>query len=261
MKISSRTNEKIKHAVALRKESSLRSVEGLIFLEGARLCADAAISGARTVELFATQRAWEKYGDLLGNITAVSTYEISDHISDYLSDTKSPQGVFAVCQRPPLITALEENGRYLALERLQDSGNLGAILRSAEAFGLNGVILSRCGDVFSPKALRGGMGAQLRLPLCIVDNLPAFFREITSFTSFAAVVDKDALPINKAFADIRGGIICVIGNEGGGLSEDTVRACTRRMTIPMTGRAQSLNVAAAAAVVGYELSGIYSLPT
>ena len=136
---------------------------------------------------------------------------------------------------------------------MQDPINLGTILRSAEAFGISAVVLTRdCCDVYSPKVTRGSMGAVFRLPFYITDDLPALIGEFNRYgTSFAAVLDKDSVSLDEC--SFEGAALAVVGNEGNGLTEDTVKACTHKLYIPMSGKAESLNVSAAASIILWEM--------
>ncbi|MDR3345204.1 MAG: RNA methyltransferase [Oscillospiraceae bacterium] len=253
--ITGRTNEHIKNAVRLRENAAQRRERSCLFLEGARLVADAAASSIAIRELFITESAMAKYAELLHKAvnSAETVFVIAEHVADALSDTKSTQGVFGICiQR--LVKPLDwcANAGYLALENVRDPGNTGTLLRTAEAFGLRGVIHSGCGDVYSPKVLRAGMGAQFRLPIWHTDNLPSLLREAAEngVSTFAAVQDTDAEDVSGAFS---GSAMVAIGNEGSGLTAQTIAACQKRVTIPMAGRAESLNAAAAGAIFCREL--------
>ena len=257
--IESRRNENIKFAAYVSKSSPFRKKEGLCFLEGARLCADAALSGKKIKALFLTPKAEIKYEKYIGRIakSADKIYTIDPNISEYLADTKNPQGVFCICEisKPKnKIIEIEHTGNYLALENIQNPDNLGAALRTAEAFGISGVILGgNCCDAYSPKALRSGMGAIFRLPVYIEKDMTAAVRQLNAlgFTTFAAVPDRAAMPVTEASFENPSAI--VIGNEGNGLTAETVQECKKCVTIPMPGRAESLNASAAASILMWEM--------
>ncbi len=256
--ITSRKNETIKTAAKLL-ESKERIASGMFLAEGARLCADAAVSGIVIEQAFFTKGALEKYASYAEPIlgSAKRAFLVEDHVAVLLSDTKNPQGVFCFCRCPGKtfqISDLNHSGRYLALEDIQDPGNMGTMLRTAEALGVAGVILAgKCCDCFGPKALRAGMGAAFRLPVFLTNHFPecAKFLEQSGFQTYAAVPAQDALAVTKCqFSD--GGIV-VIGNEGNGLHPESIQACNERITIPMMGRAESLNAASSAAILMWEL--------
>ena len=255
-KITARTNDKIKHAVRLGESASLRKEAGEFFLEGARLCFDAVQTGIEIKQAFFTAKALRKYSEYTDSIIAKSgiCYEIGVEVSQKLSDTENPQGVFCICAvRNNISSKLNPDGKYIALENLQDPSNLGAVCRSAEALGLDGLIVSGGCDVYNPKALRAAMGSSLRMPVISAENLPSLLREANSLgmQTLASVPRNTATDIRTV--SMEGGVICCVGNEGSGLSDDTISACTQLVTIPMCGRAESFNASAAAAILAWEL--------
>ena len=135
---------------------------------------------------------------------------------------------------------------------MQDPGNLGTILRTAEAFGINGILLSKgCCDLYNPKVLRASMGGVFRLPLSVCEDLVQTLGECAhTLPVLASVVDATALSVTAA---PKSGAVAVIGNEGNGMSEAAIAACTHRVTIPMAGRAESLNASMAAGILLWEL--------
>ncbi len=258
LKITSRNNEKIKNAAKLGAESSYRRKTGMFFLEGLRLCCDAAENGIKPESVFVTESALEKHSDELSVLLAAGkeNFIITDEISDKLSDTKSTQGVFCVCKtldKFSNIDKINNNGIYIAVENIQTPDNLGAVARTAEALGLDGMIVSGGCDIYNPKALRAAMGSLLRLPVFSVADLPSFLEECnrSGMNTYAAVPDSSAVPVTEM--DRAKGIICAVGNEGNGLTEKTISSCKSKITIPMKGRAESLNASAAACMIMWEM--------
>lgn len=256
-KITARTNDKIKYAVRLGESASLRKEAGEFFLEGARLCSDAVKSGIVIKQAFFTSKALWKYADYVDGIIAESgiCYEISTEVSQKLSDTENPQGVFCICEmrKGADANSLNPDGKYLALENLQDPSNLGAVCRSAEALGLDGLIVSGGCDVYNPKALRASMGSLLRMNVITAENLGELIEKANSagMKTLASVPKNTAEDIRKV--SMNGGVICCVGNEGSGLSDGVIGKCTSQVTIPMSGRAESFNASAAAAILAWEL--------
>lgn len=256
-KITARTNDKIKYAVRLGESASLRKEAGEFFLEGARLCFDAAQTGIEIKQAFFTAKALWKYAEYVEDIIAKSSicYEISAEVSQKLSGTENSQGVFCVCgmRAEPKASELNPQGKYIALENLQDPSNLGAICRSAEAIGLDGLIVSGGCDVYNPKALRAAMGSSLRMSVISVPELC----ELIETANQKGMLTLASVPRNTA-VDIRtvsmqGGVICCVGNEGSGLSDKAIEKCKAQVVIPMNGRAESFNASAAAAILAWEL--------
>lgn len=257
MMITSRDNELIKEVSKLISASKYRKKSNCFVAEGVRLCRDAANSGALIKSFLYTSEAAEKYNEELCIISkaAASSAEISRELYDRLSDTGSPQGFLCVIDMnsTPRLNEISISGKYAALENIQDPSNLGTILRTAEALGVDGVILSEgCCDIFSPKVVRGSMGAVFRLPFMQVKSMADFVRIQTSSGAVCyASAPRDAEDIENI--DFSGGAIMLIGNEGNGLKEETISCCTKRVKINMKGRAESLNAAAAAAILLYRL--------
>ena len=255
--ITSKDNELIKETVKLIKSVKARKDKRLFVAEGLRLCRDAAESGAHIVTFLYTKQAEEKNSEDLAFICSVAdrSDEISCELYNKISDTNSPQGFLCVIDTRlnTVMTKIKKGGKYVALENIQDPSNLGTILRTAEALGIDGVILSRdCCDIYSPKVVRGSMGAVFRLPFMQKDEFTSWIRELTkSGINTYASTPHEAENISRM--DFSGGGIMLIGNEGNGLKNETIAACTGRVKIPMLGRAESLNAAAAAAILMYEL--------
>ena len=180
---------------------------------------------------------------------------IPDGEFEKISDTKTPQGILAVARfygytAEDLLAA--ENGLFVVLENLQDPGNAGTILRSAEAAGASGVIFSSDSvDPYNSKVIRATMGSFFRVPFAVADDLRAVLEEIRlrGGRSYAAHLqgaqDYDT-------ADYRGLTAFVIGNESQGLTEACAAACDARIRIPMLGKVESLNAAQAATVLLFE---------
>lgn len=256
--IISRNNPKIKYFAKLTADASFRKSEGLFTLEGQRLCCDASLSGIGITDAFITENAMKKYASSLDVLTEKSdrVFLVTDEVSARLSDTKNSQGVFCICKtldKRHNIDKINYNGIYIAVENLQTPSNLGAAARTAEALGLDGMIVSGGCDIYNPKAQRAAMGSLLRLSIIETASLAEFLTECSahSMKTYAAVPDSSAMPITKI--NKTSGIVCAVGNEGNGLSDEVINACSHRVTIPMKGRAESLNAASAAAVIMWEM--------
>ncbi len=260
MVITSKDNVLIKEVRRLLSDAKYRRRSGRFAVEGARLCADAARSGIVLTAMLYTERAAATYADALAPLLADPALRrecISEELARHVGDTVSPQGVFCIgCQRTDGLTAADvrPTGKYMLLEQVQDPANLGAILRTAEAFGLDGLFLTEdCCDLYNPKVLRGSMGGAFRQPLGVVENPAAFAKSLaqTGLSCYACVLSENAIPLQQA--DLSGGTLCLIGNEGNGLRPETAAAC-RPLYIPMRGEAESLNAAVAAGIVLWSMT-------
>lgn len=251
--ITSKENSLIKLTSELQNSSKKRHETGLFVLEGLRICNDAFDNGIRFDKLIVSRTAMEKYKSKISDFSSVSAecYLLPDSLFKKISETDSPQGIIVLAEKPETKKLDFCCGRFVGLENLQDPSNLGAIARSCEALGADGILISKnsC-DPFSPKSLRASMGTLLRIPVIILDNFANDIKK-AGLKSFACVVDSNALPIDKAqFCD---GSIVLIGNEANGLTDDTVNASDFKITIPMNGTAESLNASVAAAIAVWEM--------
>ena len=252
--IRSRDNSLIKLVSRLQSSSSARAENGLFVLEGLRLCSDAFLNGIRFDKLIVSFTAADKYNSEISEFSAIADecIKVPDNLFEKISDTKSPQGIIALCRIPESAArSISPAGRYVALENISDPSNLGAVARTAEALGADGLIVSSDGcDPYSPKVLRSSMGTVLRLPVFVLDNFSVQLKK-TGLKTYACVVDSSAESISEQkFSD---GCAVIIGNEANGLTEKTVMTAYRRVTIPMKGKAESLNAAAAAAIAVWEM--------
>lgn len=255
-RISSARNERIKLASALARAVSRRRETGLALIEGARICAEAAASG-RVEECFVTAAAREKLGGALDSGEYGEVFEVSGAAEARLATTGTPQGIYCTVRTAGMLRGCDElaPGRYVCLDGVSDPGNLGAVLRTAEAFGADGAVLSEgCADVFSPKAMRASMGGVFRLPVYVSGDLARLLARLgrEGFGCYAAVPDRRAADITGV--EFPENVAAVIGSEAHGVSGPAAAVCTA-VTIPMSGGAESLNAAAAASIVLWEILG------
>ena len=257
-RISAKDNPLIKHINKLIKSSKYRAQSGEFIAEGVRLCEDALNSGAKILSLVVSDSALEDFPKLIDELVSKTenSYIIPDGLFLRISDTKSPQGVLCVIKaldNPTLFDKIKNNGKFLALDNIQDPSNLGTILRTAEAVGIDGVVLSGdCCDIYSPKVVRGSMGAVFRLSYIITDSISDFLGTYSNIESYAAVVSPEAQKLTEL--SFIGKTVCVvIGNEANGIKQSLIDACSHSFTIPMRGRAESLNASVAAAIIMWEM--------
>ncbi len=188
-------------------------------------------------------------------------FVITPEIEEKLSQTKSPQGIFAICGKLDKSITLDTmylRGKYIMLVNLQDAGNVGTIIRTAEAVGIDGVILTKktC-DIFNSKVIRGSMGSVFRMKTLIVDDE---FKTIKSLTengvkTYASVVDNedDNNIVDLSNVGFENPCVLLIGNEGNGLSASLSDKCTNKVTIKMNGNVESLNASMAACILMWEM--------
>ena len=246
--ITSKDNSLIKLVCSLQTSSKARKENGLFVLEGKRICDDAYVSGIKFDKLIVSDTALKKYTESieLFSENAKEIFKIPDSLFKKISDTTSPQGIIALAEMPKKSTEIDKNGRYIALENINDPSNLGAVSRTAEALGVSGIILSADGcDPYSPKSLRASMGTLLRMPVIILDDFSNGIKQ-SGLKSYACVVDANALPITSI--DFSDGSVLMIGNEANGLTDTAKNIADFNITIPMSGKAESLNASVAAAI-------------
>lgn len=254
--ITSRNNEKIKSVARLVSSSRERKSTSLFVLEGARLCFDAAKSGYEIKEAYFTRDAVTKFSDYTDVIAdcAKNVYLITDEVSEKISDTVNSQGIFCVVEmKRQTAFEIESTKKYIALENVQNPQNLGSVARSAEALGIDGIIVCGGCDMYNPKALRASMGSLLRIPIIAVDDLVGTLEKANSdgMLTAATVPDENARDITKT--DFSAGVIAVIGNEGNGVTEAVKSTARERITIKMKGEAESLNASVAAVITMWEI--------
>ncbi len=258
--VKSRDNSTIKHIHKLVKQKKYREKCGQFVAEGLRTCQDILLSSQRADIFLCSEKFYTRNMELSSRLEYISdeSVVVPDSIFSVLSDTKTPQGVMLVIKtldKKDDIDKIDYDGKFILLENVQNPDNISTVLRTAEAFNINGVFITAdsC-DVYSPKVVRGSMGAIFRVPFYIIDSSPDFINKIYNKhgTSFAACLCDNAKSIKEV--DFPSGSLVVIGNEANGLSEATVNACNYRIIIPMTGKIDSLNAGVAASIIMWEMS-------
>ncbi len=268
--ITSRQNPRIRAVCGLVEKKKRKEAE-LFRLDGIKLLGEALQSGAEIESVFLREPTSSEVERLLedairdGRLSEERIFSVTDSVFEKLSEEKSPEGVLTVCRflsglhrsvTEGEISALDLSGKALLVaESLRDPGNLGTVMRSCAALGIDCLILSAdCADLYNPKTLRSAMGAIFRLPTVTVatEEMPTLIEELRASGRrvFAAALREDAASIGAM--SLRAGDCFVIGNEGHGLSEAVIDACDGTAIIPMREGNESLNAAAAAAICIWE---------
>ncbi len=248
--ITSRSNPLMTHIRKLTGSRKLRREAGEMVCEGPKMLREALLWGAEITVILET----EETPSLPELPAGVRRVRVPRDLLHAVADTQTPQDLLFLCRYPAMeLPERLPGSRYLVLDGLQDPGNVGTIWRTADAFGAEGLILlPGCADPWSPKTLRGSMGACFRLPLWEA-SLPELQKRL----------ERDALPLwatalREGAEDLRrvslkrGAV--VIGSEGRGVSPEVLAACGRTLKIPMRDRCESLNAATAAAVILWVMS-------
>ena len=246
--ITSRDNAGVKYACTLRDSEKQRAAEGLFFAEGPKLCLELAKSCTpRTA--YATEAAMEKAPAL----ESLRPTLIAPHVAEKLAGTKTSQGVFVLFEQPaPPVERLDTATHILALEGVQDPGNVGTVIRTAAALGFDTVILcGACADVYSPKTARATMGAIFRENIVRMDiTAAAEYIHRRGMKLYGAALSERAADIRTA--ELKDAVVA-IGSEGRGLSAELLSLCDGEVIIPMTPGSESFNAAIAAAIVMWEI--------
>ena len=276
--ISSKDNKRIKYLRSLLEKGSARKKNRQFIVEGIKLV-DEALEYGKVCEIIISESLYKEIisGGLIKNALLAdngkklidyvnegnSTTVVSDAVFKTVSETINPQGVIAVVMMPKYELLSEDflNQTYsktgkiklLVLEDTADPGNLGTIMRTAEAAGVTGVIMGRgTVDIFNPKAVRSTMGSIFRLPFIYVEDVRETIRELKKYgISFYAAHLKGKQSYKDVKYSDKAGIL--IGNEARGLSPETAELADIYIIIPMQGKVESLNAAVAAALMLYEI--------
>lgn len=260
MVVSSTHNPKVKSARRLRL-SKFRQREGLILVEGVKHIRDSHFAGGRLVSLFVSERALESPAVVeLTHVSESSEADVvvcTDSVVSSISSVQASQGVVAVFEAPfadaeSLLASMAAGRMGFVLDRLQDPSNLGAIMRTASACGACGVVVSEgTVDPFNDKAVRSSASTLFSTGLARVTSVPDFVQQLR--LSHIRVVALDASGGRCHFdEDLTGPLALVVGNEGTGISHDVLQTVDSIVSIPMPGRAESLNAAVAISIVAYE---------
>ncbi len=252
--VTSRQNPSCAHIRKLARSGSYRREVGAYLADGEKMWQEAVKWRAPIRQVITT--AESPFGAALSVPPGVEHVEVPSELMAYLSPMETPQGVLFTLERKACPHPTAGKGRYLALDGLQDPGNVGTIWRTADALGADGVfLLDHCADPLHPKTVRASMGACFRLPVWEVekDELAAFAQE-SGLTLCATALGEECRTLGET--ELKDAIV-VIGNEGHGISDDVLAMCQRRVKIPMRDRCESLNAAAAATVVLWEMNRGY----
>ena len=250
-RITSRQNSLCTHLRRLAASASYRRQCGEFLCDSPKLLREALLWKADSLRTVVFTEDAELPGELPEGIRLV---EVPVSVMESVSPAKTPQGVLTVCARPPAELPERLDGKhYVVLDGVQDPGNVGTILRTADAFWADGVfLLNACADIYGPKTVRASMGAVFRCPVwtCEPKRLKELL-EASDIPLYGAALredTRDARDVDYSRAAV------AIGSEGQGLSQALLDVCTRTVKIPMSVHCESLNAAAAAAALLWEMA-------
>jgi RNA methyltransferase, TrmH family len=246
--IRSRDNPRFKRWAKLARDTRFRKKERRALIEGPNLVSALLDRGWKPLCVLVREgAAHDPEIQQLLKKAKMEPVELSESVFDATVDTETPQGIAAEIEIPE--SRKDTQGSCIFLEGIQDAGNVGAIIRSAAAFGAGEVILdSACADPWSPKALRAGMGGHFSLA---IRNVGTLDKEFATFPGkLLCTVAREGVSLAKA--DLSGRLGWVLGSEGKGVSAQALKEADQKITIPTAPGTESLNVAAAAAICLYE---------
>ena len=253
IRITSMSNQIIKEVKSLNNKKGRMKAQAIL-LEGWRLVKDALDWGAKIRYFIVSDSFSQKEGLFLSKMSNIKTVQVPDELFSRICETETPQGILAVAEKPvydkkEIFRSID---KVIALENIQDPGNLGTIIRSADACGFDAVLLSKDSvDPYNPKVIRSTMGSLFHIPVIVAENFSETLNELKSNNILlAAAHTRDSLPCWQA--DLSGKVAIIIGNEGNGLSDKVLEIADITVMIPMPGKAESFNASAAASILIYE---------
>ncbi|HHW48412.1 MAG TPA: 23S rRNA (guanosine(2251)-2'-O)-methyltransferase RlmB [Clostridiaceae bacterium] len=256
--ISSSKNPLIKEVKSLKKRKC-REDKNLFFVEGIKITEEALKENAEIVRVLVSEEfvSKENSAPLMRAIESrgYKCFILPEKLFKEISDTETPQGIMAVvrAKHSGINEIIHENSSLIILDAIQDPGNMGTIIRTADAAGFDGIIISRgCVDIYNPKVIRATMGSVFRVPFHFSENLADTIRTLKSrdIRVVAAHLKGDK---NYFELDMKGKIALVIGNEASGISDEVTVLADDLVLIPMAGRTESLNASVAAGLLMYEV--------
>lgn len=245
--ITSKSNLQFKRIKKLLTSARARSEDGVFVVEGERIVCEAPAELIETVWISKSYKGSLPEGGLKPEV-------LSDELFKALSDTVNPQGIMAVIRQPKysleeIVAAAGEKSLYVILDDIRDPGNLGTIVRTAEAAGAAVIMSPGCADIFNPKVIRSTMGSIYRVPFASIDLKEAIsLLKAAGVDIYGTSLDAERYHNEISYGDKNA---FVIGNEARGISPEILSLVSEKIKIPMRGQVESLNAAVSAAVVMY----------
>lgn len=245
--ISSAANPKVKFVKSLLQKKN-RIKNKLYTVEGIKSVKDACMAKADIQMIFIS----DDFSEFCSDFDEYSCYIVTRTIFDSLCDTQTPQGVLAVISMHYRKLEYQKEKMYICCDEVKDPGNLGTIIRTADAAGFGGVLLScGCADLYSPKTVRSSMGSFFHIP--VYENItPEDIKKMKSdgFQLYCGALSEDTVDYTEA--DYLSPFVICVGNEANGISSEMLELADKTVKIPISGGAESLNVGIASAILMYE---------
>ncbi len=256
--ITSKQNNLVKYVRGLREKRN-RDRDKVFVIEGVKILREAISAGFSPATIIISERGEKQVSvrEILSRSGGLPRIvRVSDAVMEYMCETETPQGIMALMKMPDVSLRdikVNPSSILVVIDQVQDPGNVGTIIRAADAFGVRAVLLTAgCADLYNGKTLRSTMGSVFHLPVLRdveISRLTAFLEENRIFTAVTAV-DETALFLDEV--NLKRPLALIFGSEARGVSPDLGRAADVKLKIPMPGLAESLNVAVAAGIVLYE---------
>lgn len=256
--IQSSQNSTIKEIKGLHLKKN-RDASGHYFVEGIRFVNDAIDNNQTIVKVVVSDKleSLNSGSELIEKVKAACTEccLVPEKLFNEISDTQTPQGVLAVLKKREFVLdeIIEQGSSLVLLDNLQDPGNVGTIVRTADAAGVSAVLMSKgCVDLYSPKVLRSTMGSVFHMPIFEGLSINEIIKMLKQF-GYKVIASHLAGRNNYYDEDLTGKSAIIVGNEANGISEETAALADRLVKIPMPGKAESLNASVAASIMIYEI--------
>lgn len=255
--ITSINNPVIKEIKSLKLKKN-REEQGLFFIEGLRFVSEALMESWQIKYILMSDSfvSNENYRQMISSVNDknINLFAVTDKLFGELSETSSPQGILAVMasKKFEVSDLIKNNSFIVILDSVQDPGNLGTIIRTADAAGASGIIMSKgCVDLFNPKVLRSTMGSVFHLPIAVECDLPQSIQMLKEhgIKTYAAHLSGKISYFECNFKD---SCAFIVGNEANGISDAVAGTADVFIKIPMPGKAESLNASVAAGILMYE---------
>lgn len=246
--ITSKQNKIVKEIIKL-KTKKFRENKQKFYVEGKRII-DEIPKNIKVDKYIFSSEFYEKNREIYKNSECIV---LSDDIFKEISDTENPQGIMAICKMQNLtIDNLNINGNFVILDRITDPGNLGTIIRTAEALGIKGIFLSKgCVDIYNPKVIRATMGAIFHIPIfenCDLEQIITYLKQ-SNIKIVCTYLESGKSPYDVNLKNTA----VIIGNEANGVLEKYVKMSDELIKINMEGKVESINASVSSAIIFYEM--------
>lgn len=256
IEINSKNNIKIKDLIRLRDESKFRNDKSLFYVEGERILNDTPKELINSI--FVTKSKIKEYDYILSKVSNDLIYSINDDVFDKIKDTKCSQGIIGIVNYNTIKEISDEllhnSLNCLILDNINDPGNLGTIIRLAEATNISFVVLcNNCCNLYNTKVIRACMSSIFRVKIVLSNNISNDIIKLkdSNYKIYSSVLDSNSKQYNKVNFKNKSAII--LGNEANGICSELINISDEKIFIPMCGKIQSLNVAMAATAICYEI--------